>query len=139
MALSFVRNNITLDTASLLAEEAINHARKIGAKMVVAVVDTGGHLVALKRDDNAFAASVSIATDKAITGATFGLSTDDLCNALKSSPMALDGISRRPNTIMFGGGYPIISNGEIIGGIGVSGGSEEQDRECASKALEELN
>ena len=139
MALSFVRNNITLDTASLLAEEAINHARKIGAKMVVAVVDTGGHLVALKRDDNAFAASVSIATDKGITGATFGLSTDDLCNALKSSPMALDGISRRPNTIMFGGGYPIISNGEIIGGIGVSGGSEEQDRECASKALEELN
>ena len=74
MALSFVRNNITLDTANLLATAAIEHAREIGAKMVVAVVDTGGHLVALKRDDNAFAASVSIATDKAITGATFVLS-----------------------------------------------------------------
>jgi uncharacterized protein GlcG (DUF336 family) len=139
MALSFTRNNITLDTANLLAEKAINHAREIGTKMVVAIVDTGGHLVALKRDDNAFAASISIATDKATTSATFGLSTDDLCNALKSSPMALDGISRRPNTIMFGGGYPIILNGEIIGGIGVSGGSEDQDRQCAKKALEELN
>lgn len=139
MALSFARNNITLDTASLIADTAINHAREIGAKMVVAIVDTGGHLIALKRDDNAFAASISIATDKAITGATFGLSTDDLCNALKSSPMALDGISRRPNTIMFGGGYPILAEGEIIGGIGVSGGSEEQDRACAMKALEKLN
>lgn len=139
MALSFTRNNITLNTANLLAEKAINHAREIGAKMVVAIVDTGGHLVVLKRDDNAFAASISIATDKATTSATFGLSTDDLCNALKSSPMALDGISRRPNTIMFGGGYPIILNGEIIGGIGVSGGSEDQDRQCAKKALEELN
>ena len=139
MALSFTRNNITLNTANLLAEKAIKHAREIGAKMVVAIVDTGGHLVALKRDDNAFAASISIATDKATTSATFGLSTDDLCNALKSSPMALDGISRRPNTIMFGGGYPIILNGEIIGGIGVSGGSEDQDRQCAKKALEELN
>ena len=138
MNLSVVKNNISLDAANIAVNAAIEHARKIGAKMVVAIVDTGGHLVALHRDDGAFAASVGIATDKAITAATFGASTDDLCNALKANPVLLDGIARRPNTIMFGGGYPIKINDENIGGVGVSGGSEDEDRECANKAIEAL-
>ncbi len=138
MALSFKIENIDCDAAFAMAKTAIAHGRKIGAKMVIAIVDNGGHLVALCRDNGAFAASVDIAKDKAITSAIFGMSTDELHNALKANPVLLDGIARRPNTIMFGGGYPIKLNGQIFGGIGASGGSEDQDRECALCALESL-
>lgn len=139
MALSFAKENITLDAANIAVNAVIAHAREIGLKMVAVIVDTGGHLIALQHDDGAFNSSVGVATDKAITAATFGVSTDALCGAIKANPVLLNGIAARPNTVLFGGGYPIKSGNIVIGGIGVSGGSEDEDRACALKALEVLN
>ena len=99
--------------------------------MVAATVDISGGLVACLRADGAFAASVTIAKDKAYTAAVFGASTDDLSDALKDNPVLHHGIAIRPGVVLFGGGLPIVEDGAVIGAVGVSGGSEDDDRGAA--------
>ena len=77
---------------------------------------------------------MTIAKDKAYTAAVFGASTDDLSNALKDNPVLHHGIAIRPGVVLFGGGLPIVEDGAVIGAIGVSGGSEDDDRACARLA-----
>ena len=106
--------------------------------MVAVVVDAGGNLLACIRPTGAFVASVGIARDKAWTAATFGMSTDALHDAVASPPQLYDGIAVRPGVVLFGGGFPIVHEGQVIGGIGCSGGSEDQDRSCAQAGLAAL-
>ena len=106
--------------------------------MVAAVVDVGGDVMACLRADGAYAASVGIARDKAYTAATFGVATDDLGKALSSNEVLQNGIALRPGVILFAGGLPIVVDGEVAGAIGVSGGSEDDDRACAKAGLTAL-
>ena len=94
--------------------------------------------MACLRADRAFAASVEIARDKAWTAAVFGLSTDALGAAVAQPEALRDGIARRPGVVLFGGGLPIIEAGLVIGGIGVSGGAEDDDRAGARAGLAAL-
>jgi uncharacterized protein GlcG (DUF336 family) len=122
--------------AALKAVLAAQDAAKVRNVPVVAtVVDIAGHLVACLRGDGAFIASVDISRDKAWTAAIFGASTDQLHDALSHRQVLLDGIAARPNVVLFGGGLPIKQDGAVIGGIGVSGGSEDDDRICAAAGL----
>ncbi|OYV26704.1 MAG: hypothetical protein B7X08_00940 [Acidocella sp. 20-63-7] len=91
--------------------------------------------MACLRADGAFIASVDIARDKAWTAAIFGLSTDTLCAALAHRAPLREGIALRPGVVLFGGGLPILDSGAVLGGIGVSGGSENDDRACAQAGL----
>ena len=115
---------------------AVVHAASLGIRINVAVVDAGGNLAAFLRIPGAFLHSIDIAIDKAFTAASFGLPTSQWHAALQQHSDAVrEGIVRRPRFVTFGGGLPIVESGQRIGGIGVSGGSEEQDEACAQAGL----
>ncbi|GLR68989.1 hypothetical protein GCM10010909_36710 [Acidocella aquatica] len=138
MSISRKISTITSAAALRAVQVAVDHAATRGAAVVVAVVDAGGVLMASLRADGAFAASVDIARDKAWTAAIFGASTDDLCAALSKREVVREGLALRPGVVLFGGGLPIRLDGNIIGGIGVSGGSEDDDRASAAAGLHAL-
>lgn len=122
--------------ASDAVRASVAHAASLGIRINVAVVDSGGNLAAFLRMPGAFLHSIDIAIDKAYTAASFGLPTSQWHAALQQHSDAVrEGIVRRPRFVAFGGGLPILENGQRIGGIGVSGGSEEQDEACAQAGL----
>lgn len=124
------------EAAQAAVGAAVRKAEGCGIKVNVAVCDSGGNLAAFLRMPGAFLHSIGIAIDKAYCAAGFGLSTRALGAVLAAeSPAVRDGISRRPRLAAFGGGLPIMVDGERVGGIGVSGGSEEQDELCAQAGL----
>ena len=131
MQVSIIRRIVSSAAALRAVEAAVEKGRQRGVAVVAAVVDIGGDLMALLRADGAYSASVTIAKDKAYTSAVFGAPTDALSNALKENPVLHHGIDIRPGVALFGGGQPIVEDGAVIGAIGVSGGSEDDDRECA--------
>jgi len=132
MSVSVTRRIVSSAAALRGVEGAVAKGRERGVAVVAAVVDISGDLIACLRADGAFSASVTIARDKAYTAAVFGVSTDDLSNALKSNPVLHHGIAIRPGVVLFGGGVPIVEDGAVIGAIGASGGSEDDDRACAA-------
>ncbi|MEZ0497304.1 heme-binding protein [Sphingomonas sp. IW22] len=139
MALTHTTHTITLDTALVILEKALARARVMKVKLAIAIADRAGHLIALHRDDGTWATSIDVARDKAATAAVFGVSTDELREALSYSQALTEGLARRPGVILFGGGFPIAAQGEIIGGIGASGASEQEERDILTYALEGLN
>jgi len=128
---------VTTTTVSLAAAErairaAVERATELGVAVVVAVADAAGELKAYARMDGAPLLSVRIAQDKAWTAAAFGLPTDAWWNLVKDEPPLLHGIVKTDRLIIFGGGVPLVVEGRVVGGIGVSGGSAEQDRAIAA-------
>ena len=128
-----------LDLALRLISAAKKKAVEIGVPMVVAVVDAGGNLTAMQRMDGALLVSVDIAVNKAYTAVAVKVATHDLC-ALAQPGQPLYGIHNAAGgrIVIFGGGFPVMERGVIIGGIGVSGGSVEEDMECALAGLAAL-
>ncbi len=128
-----------LDKAKKLLEAAEYKALEIGVPMVIAVVDDGGNLVAQQRMDGALLASISLALDKAYTAAALRLPTDQAAS-LVTPGSELFGLNTAGNGrfIVFGGGFPILARGVVIGGIGVSGGSVHEDMLVAKAALAAL-
>jgi glc operon protein GlcG len=122
---------ISLDRAEAVIHAAVAEAKKRDWKMNVAVVDSGGNLVAFQRMDGAMLASIQIAEHKARAAATFRRPTkqfEDGINLMHLNYLlAFDGI------IASRGGIPLIEQGVIIGAIGSSGGADSQD-EIVSKA-----
>jgi uncharacterized protein GlcG (DUF336 family) len=86
--------------------------------------------------DGAPLLSVKLAQDKAYTAAAFGLSTDGWHEFIKDDEPLRLGIPPTERVVTFGGGYPITLDGELIGGIGASGGHYTQDMQVAAAALE---
>jgi uncharacterized protein GlcG (DUF336 family) len=123
------------DAAALACEGAIRHARALGIRINVAVTDPSGTLMAFRRMHGAFLHSIDIAIDKAYTAASFGFPTAQWLSILGSEEALRIGMPQRPRLVIFGGGLPIRLGDALIGGIGVSGGSAEQDAECALEGL----
>ena len=136
MPIAHAQSVIGWDAANTAVRAAVLHAQSLDIRINVAVVDTGGNLGAFLRMPGAFLHSIDIAIDKAYTAASFGLPTSQWHAALQQHSAAVrEGIVRRPRFVGFGGGLPIMEGTQRIGGIGVSGGSEEQDEACAKAAL----
>lgn len=130
--------DMTLDIALLLAEKVKQKARDMGVKAVVAVSNRAGHPVLAECMDNAYIASYDIAVQKAFTVVSLKMSTSAL-KPLASPGGSLYGIqfTNGGKIVIFGGGEPLKNKyGEIIGGLGVSGGSEEQDTALAAYGKE---
>ena len=122
--------SITLEAARKAAAPALAEAQKNNWRMAVAVVDISGDLVFFEKMDGTQAASVTIAVDKARSSARFKRPTKALQDALAAGGagmrlLALDG------AVPVEGGVPLIADGKIVGAIGVSGGTSEQDGQCA--------
>ncbi|BCU71579.1 GlcG/HbpS family heme-binding protein [Stygiolobus caldivivus] len=130
------KKGISLELAERMIDAAEKKAKDMGVPVVIAVVDEGGSLKALRRMDGAPLLSVDIAINKAWTAVAFGIPTHEWYEMIKNDPPLLHGIVHTPRLIIFGGGYPIHYNGQLIGGIGVSGGTSQQDMECAKAGLE---
>ena len=123
---------ITLEQAKFLMERVEERAKEIGVKAVVAVFDSGANPVAVHCMEDAFLASYDIAFQKAYTAVALKMSTIQL-KGLSQPGGALYGIqnTNQGRIVIFGGGEPLVHNGRVLGGLGVSGGTEEQDTALA--------
>ena len=130
---------IDTQAAHAAVAAAVAHAEDLGIRINVAVTDASGTLMAFLRMPKAFLHSIDIAIDKAYTAASFGFPTSQWAGALGGDELLRIGLNQRPRLVLFGGGLPIVEDGERIGGIGVSGGSAEQDEACALAGLKALN
>lgn len=126
---------ITLSLASRMTDAALARADELGALVSVAVVDAGGHLVHFQRMDRAEIAGPTLAVDKAFTAVAHRIATAEL-TALAAPGGALAGLQANGGGryVVFGGGLPCWRDGRVVGGVGVSGGTAEQDVACARAA-----
>ena len=132
MKIASAQDVVHWEAAATAVAAAVRYAEESGTRVNVAVVDSGGNLAAFLRMPGAFLHSIEIAIDKAYTAAGFGMPTGAWSEALMAhSPAVRTGIPLRPRMVCFGGGLPLRHENRLIGGIGVSGGSEEQDEACA--------
>lgn len=136
---SAAQSVVTADAAAHMVAASVVHANTLGIRINVAVTDAGGNLAAFLRMPGAFLHSVDIAIDKAYTAASFGFPTSQWMTLLAEDEALRIGIVQRPRLVVFGGGLPlrlpVSEGGALIGGIGVSGGSAEQDEACARAGL----
>ena len=134
---SIATASINRESAVALIDAALKAAKDIGIPAAVAVVDATGYLRAFERTDAAPFLTVDVAVDKAWSSASFGYPThvwnDYVSNDPKVAPLAY-----RPRMVAVGGGYPILEDGKLIGGIGISGGSYQQDQDACVVALTAL-
>lgn len=119
---------MNLDTAKKLASMIEDKAREIGVNAVVAVTDAGANPVLVECMDNSYIASYDVAFNKAYTVVALKMSTQEL-KALSQPGGSLYGIqfTNGGKIVIFGGGDPLKIGDKIVGGLGVSGGTEEQD------------
>ena len=125
--------NITLDQAQKIIEAALEKSKELGVKMNIAVMDSGTNLVAFAKMDDAWLGSIDIAQKKAKTARYFNMNTGEI-GKLSQPGQPLYNIEHSNNgLITFPGGVLIKdSSGNIIGSVGVSGSSVEDDHEVAS-------
>lgn len=135
---TFQKSSITVEAARRVIAAAEAKAQEMGRPMCIAVCDGDGTLKAFSRMDGAPLLSVQIAQDKAYTAISFGMATHEWFDFIKNDPPLLHGIVKTDRLIVFGGGYPIVVDGQIVGGIGVSGGHYTHDMEVAQAGLAAL-
>jgi uncharacterized protein GlcG (DUF336 family) len=123
---------IKLQDARRIIQAAEKKADEIGQPMNIAVVDAGGNLVAHVRMDNAWIGSVDISINKAFTARAFDVATKDLAKlAQPGKDFYGIHVSNHGRIMIFAGGIPLKRDAQVVGGIGVSGGSGEQDQAVA--------
>jgi uncharacterized protein GlcG (DUF336 family) len=127
---------MTMDKARLVIDAAIEKARQIGQPMNIAIVDAGANLAAFVRMDGAWLGSIDIAINKAFTAKAFDISTLELSRNSQPGDQFF-GIheSNHGRVMIFAGGIPLKVSGRIVGAVGVSGGSGEQDQAVAEAAV----
>src|SRR5262245_8782586 len=135
MEKTYVKKAITYELAARMVAAAIKRAKELNTKQNVAVLDDTGNLKAFGRMDGAPLLGVEGCQRKAYT-ALYGFSTVDLYKRIKDDPSRLIGLSHFSRATVVGGGLPIVIDGEVVGGIGVGGGTVEQDVACAQAGLE---
>lgn len=129
---------VNLELARKMAIAVEKKSAEIGVPMWFSAVDKGANLILEQRMEEALLVSKEISLNKAYTAASIKLPTDQVAK-LSAQGAPLYGLQDVSRMIIFGGGYPLVYNGKVIGGIGVSGGSVEQDMQCAQAALEVYN
>jgi uncharacterized protein GlcG (DUF336 family) len=123
---------VTLEDARRVIAAAEKKAQEIKQPMNIAVVDAGGNLVSHDRMDGAWIGSIDISINKAFTSRAFDIATKDLAQHSQSGGQFF-GIhaSNHGRVMIFAGGIPLKRDGKVVGAIGVSGGSGEQDHAVA--------
>ena len=123
---------ITLSEAKAVIVAAEKKAAEIGQPMNIAVADGGGNLIAHVRMDGAWLGSIDISIKKAYTSRAFDIATKDLAEHSQSGGQFFGIHASNDGKIMiFAGGIPLKRDGKVVGAIGVSGGSGEQDHAVA--------
>ncbi|WP_026373087.1 GlcG/HbpS family heme-binding protein [Agrococcus lahaulensis] len=124
--------NVTLEDARRIIAAAEARADEMGQPMNIAVVDAGGNLVAHVRQDGAWIGSIDISISKAWTSRAFDITTKDLGdNAQPQQQFFGIHTTNGGKVAIFAGGVPLMRDGQVVGAVGVSGGSGEQDHSVA--------
>ena len=122
------RRTLTLAAAKTIAAAAEAEANKRGATVVIAIVDDGGHLILLERLDDTQVASVDVAIGKARTASIFRRPSKVFEDQIRDGRVAALAL---PGATPLQGGVPIIVDGKVVGAIGVSGNSPQEDEDIA--------
>ena len=127
--------SVTLADAKRMIEAGEKKAAELGQPMNIAVADAGGNIVAHVRMDGAWIGSIDISQKKAYTSRAFDIATKDLAEHAQSGNQFF-GIhaSNNGKIMIFAGGVPLKKDGQVVGAVGVSGGSGEQDHAVAEAA-----
>ena len=129
------KHSISYELAQKMVDAAVAKAKELGVSENVTILDDGGNLKAFARMDGAPIPTTEMAQNKAYT-ALMGISTQEFFTFIKSDPSLLAGIPTLGRMAVWGGGFPIKVNGEIVGAIGLSGAPTVQnDIDCATAAL----
>lgn len=121
--------------ASQIMAGAVAKAQAMGVPMSIALSDIAGNLMQFQRMDHASLLSAGIAQDKAYSSAATRMPTDRLHEFIKNDAPLAAGFVHTPRLVVFGGGYPIVIDGAVVGAIGVSGGHYSQDMQVAQAGL----
>ncbi|MBV9036727.1 MAG: heme-binding protein [Acidobacteriaceae bacterium] len=123
---------MTLADARRVIAAAEKKAQEIGQPMNIAVADEGGNLVSHVRMDGAWLGSIDVSINKAYTARAFDISTKDLASHSQSGGQFFGiHVSNHGRIMIFAGGIPLKKGGKVVGAIGVSGGSGDQDHSVA--------
>jgi uncharacterized protein GlcG (DUF336 family) len=133
---TFPTASITRSAATALVEAARQLAQDQSLAVTIAVTDAAGHLKAFERADGSPFLTADVAIDKAWTATSFGLPTHVWSAILEDDKVAQ--LAHRPRLVAVGGGYPVVDDGQVVGGLGVSGGTAVQDQRIAEAALDAL-
>jgi uncharacterized protein GlcG (DUF336 family) len=137
MEKTFSKQTVTAALAAKMIEAAVAKANSLGVPQIISILDESGLLKAFCRMDGAPLISIEVSQNKAYT-ALLGAPSQDFFNRIKDDPALLAGAPHIPRIAVFGGGLPIKVDGAVVGGIGVSGGSVEQDIACAQAGLDAI-
>lgn len=138
MSSTLEKRSISLKTVNELMLAAINKADEISIRSAIAVCDESGILKGFSRMDGAPLLAVRVAQQKAWASVSFGMPTHAYHDFIKDDPPLLIGLPHQQDMIVFGGGYPIRLNGQVVGAIGVSGGHYSHDQQVAEAALKAI-
>jgi uncharacterized protein GlcG (DUF336 family) len=128
--------SLTLADARTIIAAGEQQAQKLGVPYNLAVVDAGGNLIAHVRMDGAWLGSIDIAIHKAFTSRAFDMATQDLATMAQSGkPLFGINSTNHERIVIFAGGMPVKSGGKVIGAVGASGGTVEQDQQVVEAAV----
>lgn len=131
-------SGLTLAEAQKALTAGLKKADEIGQPMNIAVVDAGGHLLAFARQDGAIRASIDISQRKAVTSILMNAPTGALTELVQPGAELYGLEQLAGGLVIFGGGIPVERDGEVVGAVGVSAGSVEQDTQVAQAAVDAL-
>lgn len=137
MSHTFAQKQIAYTSAAAIVAAAVQRAEVIGIAVVVTVIDTRGSIKAMANMDGAGHLAISASNAKAYTS-LMGLGSGVLAQAMEGQLAQLNSLLSFDNVVALGGGLPILVGGELVGAVGVGGGSQEQDIECVRAGLDAL-
>jgi uncharacterized protein GlcG (DUF336 family) len=127
---------VELEQAKQVIDAAEQHAEEIGVPSVITVANSEGNLIAQHRMDGAWLPSVNISKNKAYTSAGLEMPTHELAEASKpGNPLYGLQTTDKGRIVIFGGGFPLEYDGDVIGAVGSSGGTPEEDMEVAQAGV----
>lgn len=131
---------LTLEIVKVMAKSAEEKALEINVPVVFSTVDKGANLMLMHRMEDAFVTSIDISINKAFTSACLKQGTHEIVDAVQPGA-SLYGLQLTNNAriVPFGGGLPIIVEGQVVGAVGVSGGTVEEDMLIAQAAVDAFN
>ena len=132
-------SELSLAQARTIIAAAESKAEEIGQPMNIAVVDSGGNLISHVRMDGAWMGSIDISINKAWTSRAFDIQTKDLGeNSQPTQQFYGIHASNNGKVMIFAGGIPLQRDGAVVGGLGISGGTGEQDQAVAEAGIAAL-
>ena len=132
-------NSVSLDDAQRVIQAGIAKAKEINSPSNIAVADAGGNLLAFARMEGAWLGSIDIAINKAFTSRAFDIATKQLAGFAQPGEQFYGiHVSNHGRIMIFAGGMPLKSGNKVVGAVGVSGGTGEQDQQIAEAAAAAL-